>query len=78
MSKAVTYRGYTIQPALRHLVDTDQWELNVFISWSAEDEEESRHFCIAGRFASENEATAHCIKYGQEIIDGKIPDLSVG
>ena len=45
MSKAVTYKGYTIQPALRHLVDTGQWELNVFISWQAgEEEEKAIHF----------------------------------
>ena len=78
MSKAVTYKGYTIQPALRHVVDTGQWELNFFISWSTEEEEESRHFSATGRYASEEEATAHCIAYGQQIIDGKIPGSSVG
>jgi len=78
MSKAVTYKGYTIQPALRYLVDTGQWELNVFISWSTENEEESRHFCTTGQYPSEGEATAHCIAYGQQIIDGKISGSSVG
>jgi hypothetical protein len=78
MSKAVTYKGYTIQPALRHLVDTGQWELNVFISWTTEDEEESRHFYKTGRYATEEEATAHCISYGQQIVDGKIPGSLVG
>jgi len=78
LSKAVTYKGYTIQPALRQLVDTGQWELNVFISWSTEDEEESRHFCSTGRYATEDEATAQCIAYGEQIVDGKIPGSSVG
>ena len=78
MSKAVTYKDYTIQPAPRQLVDTGQWELNVFISWSTEDDEDSRHFVKTGRYATEGEATAQCIIYGQQIIDGKIPGSTVG
>ncbi|THJ20482.1 MAG: hypothetical protein CAF45_014605 [Nitrospira sp. CG24E] len=78
MSKAVIYKGYTIQPALRQLPDTGQWELNVFISWSTEEEEDCRHFYLVGRYATEDEATAHCIAHGQQIVDGKIPGSSVG
>ena len=78
MSKAVIYKGYTIQPALRQMPDTGQWELNVFISWQADEEEESRHFCSTGRYATEGEATAQCIAYGQQIVDGKVPGSSVG
>ena len=72
MTQAITYKGFTIQPALRQLVDTGQWELNVFISWATEDEEDSRHFVKTGRYATEGEATAHCMHYGQQIIAGKI------
>ena len=78
MSKAVTYKGYTLQPALRQLPDTGQWELNVFISWQADEEEESRHFYSTGRYATEDEAMTQCIAYGQQIVDGKIPGSSVG
>lgn len=80
MNNAVTYKGYTIRPALRQLVDTGQWELNVFISWSTEDkeeEEESRHFYSTGRYATEAEALVQCIAFGQQIIDGKIPGQSI-
>lgn len=79
MSNVVSYKGYTIRPALRQLVDTGQWELNVFISWSTEDEEEeeSRHFYSTGRYATEAEALTHCIAHGQQIIDGKIPGQSI-
>ena len=79
MAKAVTYKGYMIRPAPRHLVDTDQWELNVFISWSieGEEDEESRHFYMTGRYATEEEARVQSIAYGQQIIDGKIPGSSV-
>ncbi len=77
MTPAVTYKGYTIQPAPRPLIDTGQWELNVFISWSTEDDEDSRHFVKTGRYASEEEATAECITYGQQIVDGKVPGTSI-
>lgn len=78
MSKSVTYKGYTIQSALRQLPDTGLWELNVFISWQAGEEEESRHFYSTGRFATEDEATVQCTAYGQHIIDGQVPGSSVG
>ncbi|MCC6141292.1 MAG: hypothetical protein IT389_11855 [Nitrospira sp.] len=80
MGKEVTYKGYTIRSALRQLPDTAQWELSVFISWQidGEDDEESRHVYSTGRYATEEEATAQCIAYGQRIIDGKVPGSSVG
>jgi hypothetical protein len=78
MIQSMTYKGYTIQPAPRQLVDTGQWELNVFISWATEDEEDSRHFVKTGRYATEDEATAQCIIHGQQIVDGQVPGLSVG
>jgi hypothetical protein len=79
MTQAVTYHGYTIQPAPRQLVDTGQWELNVFISWLGDgDEEESRHFVKTGRYETEEDATAQCIAYGQQIVDGQVSGASVG
>lgn len=77
MSQEVTYKGYTIRSALRQLPDTGQWELNVFISWPVDDDEECRHFYSTGRYATEEEATVQCIAYGQRIIDGKVPGSSV-
>ncbi|MBX3332254.1 MAG: hypothetical protein KF722_17785 [Nitrospira sp.] len=78
MTKAVTYKEYTIQPAPRQLVDSGQWELNVFISWATEDDEDSRHFVKTGRYATSEEATTQCIAYGQQIVNGQVPGCSVG
>ncbi|MEQ1795082.1 MAG: hypothetical protein ABL970_12935 [Nitrospira sp.] len=78
MNKSITYKGYRVQSALRQMPDTGLWELNVFISWQVDDEEECRHFYMTGRYATEDEATVQCIAYGQQIIDGKIPGSSVG
>ena len=78
MTQAIIYKGFTIQPAPRLVVDTGQWELNVFISWDTEDDEDSRHFVKTGRYATPEEATAQCIAYGKQIVDGQIPGSSVG
>ncbi|MDK2745086.1 MAG: HlyU family transcriptional regulator [Nitrospira sp. BO4] len=71
------YHGYGIQPAPRHL-DTGQWGLNLFILWSSNDEERTRHFYTIDEYATEEEARTHCLAYGQQIIDGKIPGSAVG
>lgn len=78
MTTAVAYKSYIIQPAPRYLVDTGQWELNVFISWATGDDEDSRHFVKTGRYNTEEEARAQCIIYGQQIVDGQVPGSSVG
>jgi len=78
MTQAIIYKCFTIQPAPRQLVDTGQWELNVFISWDTEDDEDSRHFVKTGWYATPEEATAQCIAYGKQIVDGQIPGSSVG
>ena len=77
MTTAVAYKSYTIQPAPRYLVDTGKWELNVFISWTTGDDEDSWHFVRTGRYTTEEEATAQCIIFGQQIVDGQVPGSSV-
>ncbi|UVT20033.1 MAG: hypothetical protein H8K03_20015 [Nitrospira sp.] len=78
MSRAVSYKGFTIRPAPEHLADTDRWSVKLFISSSAPNREKSKKFYTADEFATEEEATAHCIALGQRIIDGEFPGLSVG
>jgi len=78
MSKTEIYKGYTIEAAPQHLVYTGQWEVNVFISWSTKDAKvESRYFHSTIRHATKAEATAHSLTYGRQIIEGKIPGLSI-
>lgn len=70
-------KGYPIQAAPLELIQAGQRGLNVFIMWSTETEEESRHFPTSDQYATKEEATAHCIQYGPQIIDGMVPGLSV-
>lgn len=74
----MVYKNYIIQPAPHELIDTGRWGLNLFILWSTEARDESRHFYTSDQYATKEEATAHCINYGKQIIDGKIPGSSVG
>ena len=75
---AVIYKGYTIQAAPHELIETGEWALNLFIMWPTETGEESRHFHTSDRYATKEQAMAHCIAFGQQIIDGKILGLVVG
>lgn len=74
----MTYKGYTIQAAPHELVETDLWSLNLYIMWSTQTGEESRHFYTSDQYATKEEATVHYMNYDQQIIDGKIPGLSAG
>ena len=74
----MTYKGYTIQPAPQQLVDTGRWALNLFILWSTETGKKSRHFYTSDQYITKEEAMAHCIGFGQLVIDGQIRGLSVG
>ena len=74
----MTYKGYTIRAAPHELAETGLWSLNLFIMWPTMRGERSWHFSTSDRYATEEEATVHCMNYGQQIIDGKVTGLSVG
>jgi hypothetical protein len=71
----VTYNGYTIRPSPQHLVENGMWGLDLHIGWSTKDGEKSRHFSTSDQYVTEKEAIAHCLTYGQQIIDGKISGI---
>lgn len=71
MTRAVSYKGFSIQPVPQHLAESGMWGLNRFISWSIQNQEHSLH-CF------KDEAEAICIDYGKLVIDGEIPGASVG
>ena len=75
---AVSYKGYIILPVPRHLADLGLWEVNLYISLSATYGAVTRQFFTLDTYRTEEEAVAHCITYGQQIIDGKIPGSTVG
>ncbi|UVT19007.1 MAG: hypothetical protein H8K03_14475 [Nitrospira sp.] len=78
MSRAVSYKGYIIRPAPQHLVESGMWGLNLHISWSTGNKEHSHHFFKDEAYGTKDEAEIMCIDYGKLIIDGQVPDESVG
>ena len=81
MSKIVKYKTdtktYTITSCPLLLTDTGRWTLNISISWTHDGSVTTRPFSAENTYQTEEEADIHSINYGQRIIDGKVPGLSV-
>ena len=71
-----SYNGFGIRPAPYKLADGG-YSMNLYIVRDDGAERRERKFFAEGRFSTEEEAIAHCINFGKQIIDGKIDDCSV-
>jgi hypothetical protein len=78
MSKIVQYGAYTIKSVPVKQTRTENWKLEITISWEDDRAENRRDFSSADPpYHSEEEADLHGIALGQLITDGKIPRLPV-
>ena len=77
MAKTVEYEGYTIQSAPHHPVDSERWQLRIFISMDDSRGVRTREFSADGVYATEQEADIHGTTFGQRLIDGKVEGQSV-
>ena len=77
MSRRATYKHYTIRSTTHQLVDALQWTLSIVIEWERDGEVTGRPFSADNTYPTETEADLHGLSYGQRIIDGKFPGLSV-
>ncbi len=77
MGKTVEYEGYTIQSAPYHPVDSEQWQLRIFISVDDTHGVRTREFSSEFLYATEQETDIHGIAFGQRLIDGKVEGQSV-
>lgn len=77
MIKDTTYKNYTIQSNPVYLFDTEQWKLTIAITWERSGGMTSRKFSGPITYSTKQEAADHGINFGQRIIDGKVPGLSV-
>ena len=73
-----TYKGYEIQATPHQLANSGKWEINIQIFHDLEDEMGLRQFSSSNSFKARDEAVAHCINFGKQIIDGKIENCTVG
>jgi PilZ domain len=77
MAKTVEYEGYTLQSAPYHPVDSERWQLRIFISVDDPRGVHTREFSSEFLYTTEQEADIHGIAFGQRLIDGKVEGRSV-
>lgn len=77
MAKTVGYEGYTIQSVPHHPVDSERWQLRIFVSVDDTRGVRTREFSSEFLYATEHEADIHGIAFGQRLIDGKVEGQSV-
>lgn len=77
MSKNATYKDYVIRSTPIQLLDSMQWTLAIAIYWERNGLVTTRPFSAEHTYQTEEEADLHGITFGQRIIDGKVPELSV-
>lgn len=69
----VEYKGYVIEANPHELADDGRWTTNIAIERHDDEGVMAHQFSAANTFASKEEATAHCINFGRQIIDGQVP-----
>ena len=77
MSKEIKYKHYSIRSAPLQLPDSMQWTLAIAIDWKRNGVTTVRPFSAENTYQTEADADLHGITFGQRIIDGKVPGLSV-
>lgn len=77
MGKKAEYQGYTIESTPYREDGWDKWQLQISISTQSAHSIQARQFSADVLYATEAEADAHGIAFGQRIIDGKVDGWSV-
>jgi hypothetical protein len=76
MSKYVNYREYTISSTPVQRLERGEWKLEILISSEREGVVTSEPYADETTYTTEEAADNHGIKLGQDIIDGKVLELS--
>ena len=77
MSRTVTYNRYTINSIPIQNVETGPWQLKISISYEQDGTPISKPYWMPIACPTEGEAHVHGITFGQRIIDGKVPGISL-
>ena len=75
MAKSVEYRDYTISSIPVHPAGSQEWKPGIVISTEREGVVTTQSYTDDTRFLSEEDADHHGITMGQQIIDGKAPEV---
>jgi hypothetical protein len=77
MTETIHYKGYGICPTPYQLAETKEWALQIYIVRDTGHERRERQYSAANTFKTKDEAVAHCINLGRQIIDRKVENCSV-
>jgi hypothetical protein len=77
MSKNVEYGEYTISSTPLQLSEKNEWKPEIVISSEREGVVMAQPYRDETTYTTEEAADTYGIKLGQDIVDGKVPDLSV-
>lgn len=76
MSKRLIYRNYTITSAPKQDMETRQWRIHIEVALEKGGNVVGQYWMPIS-YSTEAEADTHGITFGQRIIDGKIPGISL-
>jgi hypothetical protein len=77
MSKTAIYKAYTIRSMPVLLFPLGRWGIEIAIAWEYKGTTLSLPFSVHTPHPTEKAADAQGIAFGQRLIDGKVPGLSV-
>jgi hypothetical protein len=77
VEKRILYKDKVIKSVFKRVSRSGKWTLRISISWKVNDALTMRSFPCLGRYNNEEEAHFHGITYGQRIIDGKVPGVTL-
>jgi len=76
-TNTASYKGYVIQAVPYRLADSGEFKINISIWHDTGSAINIRNFSATNTFKTEEEAIQHCIRFGQQIIDGKVTNCTV-
>ncbi len=76
---AINYKDFELSSAPYQLAESDGWELRVVITKHHDSRGETLTKSFTGKntFKSKEEAEAHAIEFGKQIIDGNFPEFTI-
>ncbi|MDE3042703.1 MAG: hypothetical protein KGJ82_19330 [Nitrospirota bacterium] len=77
MSRTILYRQHSIKSAPKLLRNERRWKVEIHIWWEEHGAITFKSFTFDLMYSTEAEADTHGIAFGQEIIDGNVPGVSL-
>jgi len=77
MSRTVQYQKHSIKSAPQLLRHESRWQAKISIWWEAHGAVTFKSFTFDLKYQTEKEADIHGIAFGQQIIDGNVPNISL-